>query len=206
MAKYDLPPKFIAGISAVSGSDGGFAVVTKPPASSSIAIPAATSLKKPLAKPDQKSHSMFVEGGRDIPLPASPLPPYINRPHGRIRQIYRSAPQTPHPMHHAPLPTPPPLLRRHVQKAAYLAQQISPGRIPPVLPPLARESAAPGCVPRHRRPHQRQPPRAVEPGPAAAARGGSDAQIIQSALEQVLHSSLEQVQIRSSKAFVEVLG
>jgi hypothetical protein len=44
IARYNLPPRKLLGILSVVGSAGGFAVVTKPPASSKIAIPAATSL------------------------------------------------------------------------------------------------------------------------------------------------------------------
>lgn len=114
------------------------------------------------------------EGSYYVPLPTSSLPPNIKRPHSRIRQIQRGAPQTSHAMHHASLTSSPSNLSCHIHKTLHLAMQIPIRRIPSVLAPLTREDAFTRRVRRHGWDRgvadQRESTPLIQPG--AAARTG----------------------------------
>lgn len=146
IARYNRLPSRISSIGAVSGFSGGLAVVTNPPASSRIAIPAATSLFpvniNSLNPPNLETNS---------PLPTTPLPPNIKSPHSSIRQIQRRTPQTAHAMHHPTPPIPPTNLSSHIDKTLDLAMHIAVWDIAAVLAPLAAEDALRGRVRGHGR-------------------------------------------------------
>lgn len=107
------------------------------------------------------------ETSGNIPLPTTPLPPDIYRPHSRIRQIQRRTPQTPYPVHH------PPTFRSHSHKTLNLARHVSPRDISSILPPLTCKDTPPRRRGRHRGDGvtaERQPARAtgvIQPGASA---------------------------------------
>lgn len=84
-ARYSLPPSLAFEMSPFVGSEGGFAVVTMPPASSNITIPAATSLQQCMSEDEHESSYCRIV--YDLPLPTSSFPPYIDGPHRSIGQI-----------------------------------------------------------------------------------------------------------------------
>ena len=146
IARYNRLPSRKSSIGAVSGFSGGLAVVTNPPASSRIAIPAATSLIQ-----SDKILSQSQNTRTNSPLPTTPLPPNIKSPHSSIRQIQRRTPQTAHTMNHPTPPIPPTNFSSHIDKTLNLAMHIAIRDIAAVLAPFTAEDALRGRVRGHGR-------------------------------------------------------
>ena len=136
MARYNRLPSLTSGMGQVASSGGGFAVVIRPPASSKIAMPAATSLLQSVI-----ATAILTDY---LPFPTTTFPPNVERSHCDISQIKCRTSQTPDSMHHTTSSRPPTEFSCHVHKTLNLSMHIAIRNISPVFTPLAREDAACG--------------------------------------------------------------